>query len=53
MLPEQYEEAMSPEIDLYVERVAKRYIKKVDCTPIIGQKWLGESGGIPPFYSLS
>ena len=27
--------------------------QKVDCTLIIGQKGLGVSGGIPPFYSVS
>ncbi|MCD6230355.1 MAG: UPF0182 family protein [Dehalococcoidia bacterium] len=25
----------------------------MDCTPIIGQKGVGGSGGIPPFYFLS
>ena len=35
------------------EIIAITYQQIVDCTLIIGQKGLGVSGRIPPFYSVS
>jgi len=39
------------DFELALKKVCRRIT--MDCTPMTGQKGLGESGKIPPFCSLS